>query len=474
LNESLLQAAAVYQLDEEATHRMFLATQQIASKGTVSSEEIKLQLGEVLPGAYNISARALGMSTSEMSKALERGDVTSADFLPKFQQQLKSETEIAANSISESSTGKINAFNNAITKLQLTVGEGILPVANLGLDIVNSALKGVTGNIDILLQGFRFLVAVLAGSLLKSLFGFVKGLFTARTAMFGVGQAASLVAGMVGKLTARFLLFTAITDTLGLIWQSFQDGSGVIKEFADTSIKNLEAYKKAVLDSQNVGSPGAKKRPANRLELRGESGLEKTFIGQGINALAGAGSFVANPFEIFGKNKVGSGNAARDLERLGSFFGAGEVQKRYKDTIKNTDTISQNNDFISAEIERLFSDPTSDLNKTIAIDNQIEMINRKKRALDPNDKSGIRDLQSQENELIKQREVPFESIGKMSSVLQTQIEGIETTLKELDDLDASGGITGDEYLTRTTKLKADLEILKTKQEDFNKAIRSGV
>jgi tape measure domain-containing protein len=56
--------------------------QQMISKGTVSSEELRQQLGERLYGAMQIAARSLGITTQAFSDLLERGMIPTGRFLP--------------------------------------------------------------------------------------------------------------------------------------------------------------------------------------------------------------------------------------------------------------------------------------------------------------------------------------------------------------------------------------------------------
>ncbi|MVM36229.1 tape measure protein [Spirosoma sp. HMF4905] len=66
-----------------------LAIGQMMSKGTVQSEELRGQLGERLPGAFNIAAHAMGVTTSKLSDMLKNGEVVASDFLPRFAAELE-------------------------------------------------------------------------------------------------------------------------------------------------------------------------------------------------------------------------------------------------------------------------------------------------------------------------------------------------------------------------------------------------
>jgi tape measure domain-containing protein len=86
--ESVARAAATLGLSADETSGALLAIGQMMSKGSVQSEELRGQLGERLPGAFIIAARAMGVSTAELGKMLEKGEVLASDFLPKFAAEL--------------------------------------------------------------------------------------------------------------------------------------------------------------------------------------------------------------------------------------------------------------------------------------------------------------------------------------------------------------------------------------------------
>jgi tape measure domain-containing protein len=65
-----------------------LATSQVFSKGKVSAEELRQQIGERLPGAFTIFAQSIGKTPQELDKMLEKGEVGLNDFM-KFVQELQ-------------------------------------------------------------------------------------------------------------------------------------------------------------------------------------------------------------------------------------------------------------------------------------------------------------------------------------------------------------------------------------------------
>lgn len=111
------QAARVLQLSAEDVQGVLLAVSQIMSKGTVSSEELRGQIGERLPGAFNIAARAIGVTTQELSDMLQQGRVLSNDFLPKFAAQLQREFAGGVEKATQTAGAAFQRARNDITAM---------------------------------------------------------------------------------------------------------------------------------------------------------------------------------------------------------------------------------------------------------------------------------------------------------------------------------------------------------------------
>lgn len=77
----------VMNLSADKTKLAFLAVEQMVSKGSISMEELRRQLGESVP-AFGALAEAMGVSTGELSKMISEGKVITADALPKLIEQL--------------------------------------------------------------------------------------------------------------------------------------------------------------------------------------------------------------------------------------------------------------------------------------------------------------------------------------------------------------------------------------------------
>ena len=72
---SVSKAAGVLGLKTDELSGVYLALEQMLSKGKVTTEELRRQLGERLPGAFGIMADAIGVNTRELDKMLRKGEI---------------------------------------------------------------------------------------------------------------------------------------------------------------------------------------------------------------------------------------------------------------------------------------------------------------------------------------------------------------------------------------------------------------
>tara|TARA_R100000544_G_scaffold37228_1_gene28140 strand:- start:5939 stop:8818 length:2880 start_codon:yes stop_codon:yes gene_type:complete len=86
---TVTKASGVLGLKTDELTGIYLALEQMLSKGKVTTEELRRQLGERLPGAFGIMADAIGVNTRELDKMLRAGEILSAEALPKFAKQLE-------------------------------------------------------------------------------------------------------------------------------------------------------------------------------------------------------------------------------------------------------------------------------------------------------------------------------------------------------------------------------------------------
>ena len=117
------EAAAVMGLSAADAQGVFLALEQIVSKGTVSAEELRGQLGERLPGAFQAAARALGVTTSELDGMLRRGEVLAEDLLPLLAAELSETFGDALPDATASARSEFARLRNALLELGAAAAE---------------------------------------------------------------------------------------------------------------------------------------------------------------------------------------------------------------------------------------------------------------------------------------------------------------------------------------------------------------
>ncbi|MFP5223098.1 MAG: tape measure protein [Acidobacteriota bacterium] len=121
--EAVAQASSVLGLSAGDTSGVLLALGQMISKGKVQAEELRGQLGERLPGAFQIAARSMGVTTSELDKMLTTGGIATDVFLPKFTTELKKAFQSEAASAGNSGQAAFNRLQNAWDNLKLSLAD---------------------------------------------------------------------------------------------------------------------------------------------------------------------------------------------------------------------------------------------------------------------------------------------------------------------------------------------------------------
>ena len=137
--EGVSAAGAALALSQDDLNGIYLALGQMVSKGKVQAEELRGQLGERLPGAFQLAAKAMGMTTAELDKAMQKGEVLASDLLPKLGSTLKNEFGDAAVDAADGAQGAVNRLSTAWTDLKANIGDNkvILTAINLLTDALN-------------------------------------------------------------------------------------------------------------------------------------------------------------------------------------------------------------------------------------------------------------------------------------------------------------------------------------------------
>jgi len=188
------------------------------SKGKVSAEELRGQLGERIPGAFQIAARAMGMSTAELDKFMSSGNLLSTEFLPKFAAQLKSEFAGGVETASQSVAANLNRMNTAFFELKSTIGEIFLPVINGVVKAFVAFSNAVNENkplFTFLIVSFTTLASIIAVTTaaqwaLNTAMAFAAGLTGVGWIGIAAAGAAALAVGLYAASSAQDALNSSI------------------------------------------------------------------------------------------------------------------------------------------------------------------------------------------------------------------------------------------------------------------------
>lgn len=139
---SVSEASTVLGLTADETQGALLAISQMMSKGKVSAEELRGQLGERLPGAFQTAAKAMGVSTMKLDEMLKAGELMADDFLPKFATELRKTFAEGLPDAVNSAQANLNRFKNDLFEIKAKIaGSGFM-------DGVVVALGRISAEID--------------------------------------------------------------------------------------------------------------------------------------------------------------------------------------------------------------------------------------------------------------------------------------------------------------------------------------
>lgn len=131
---------SLQQLDSALT-----ATTQVFSKGKVSAEELRQQIGERLPGAFSLFAKSMGMTPQELDKALEKGQVSLQDF-QKFAETLFKEYGESAKIMADGPDAAGDRLQVVLSELKEAVG----PILkDIGASFQNFASEAIKSFMDL-------------------------------------------------------------------------------------------------------------------------------------------------------------------------------------------------------------------------------------------------------------------------------------------------------------------------------------
>ncbi len=215
---AVLEAGTVLGSSQQQMQGALLALEQMISKGKVSMEELRRQLGNALPGAMQIAARAMGTTSQGLQEMLESG-LDSQKFVIAFGNQLHKEFGDKATKAAHTLRAELARLNNEIFNLKTSFLDGDAgkafadTIRQLVIVLKSPELKGS-------LQGISQFLTFLLKNIkpLMIIFGLLLG-------NMAVGRAASGIAGVLGfaggalKTGSDLLILTKGLKWFPRIWE---------------------------------------------------------------------------------------------------------------------------------------------------------------------------------------------------------------------------------------------------------------
>jgi tape measure domain-containing protein len=196
--EQIAGSAVKARLSTDELEGVMKAFEQMMSKGTIQAEELRGQLGDRLPGAFQIAARAANMTVEQFTKAVSDGKIGSDQVISIARElgktygaaQAGTETLLVAQARFENATnrflsntakgGFVQAYQELLNKLTTMLNDGtadkFASALSTALTAVVDVLKFCADNANGLKLAFEALIAVKVVAWLFTLPGLFKTL----------------------------------------------------------------------------------------------------------------------------------------------------------------------------------------------------------------------------------------------------------------------------------------------------------
>lgn len=282
---AVAEAARVNRSSTQEMQGVFTALTQIVSKGAVQMEELRQQLGDRLPGALKLMADGLGVTTAELTKMLEQGQVTSDALLP-FADELTKRFGPGLGDALKSVTAQIGRLGNAAFESLVRFGqagfiEAFGDFADRLTSLLNSAdfrafterassaLASLVDFIGFAVENFRVLAAAGTAFLalrLTPLVIAIAGAFkvfaidalSAAGGLRAVGLASTTATGRLTAVRGAVLGLTGAlrvllsTTGIGLLVAAIGAGVALWATEADSATEAMVGHEKIVNDVKNA------------------------------------------------------------------------------------------------------------------------------------------------------------------------------------------------------------------------------
>lgn len=277
----------------------FRALTQIMSKGKVQAEELRGQLGDRMPGAMQLMAEGLGITTEKLDKMMEKGELTRSTLLNmaaaasgRVSAQLAAALDSPAAKLADfqnrlqvfkeqiAGSGFLDAMADAFDRMAKAlstpeaadaaraIGEGLADIVTWATELVSS------GNLDTIVEWAQNLgiawIGLQMASIITGLYGFVTAIGATTIAVFGLDVAmapvlvglaglAAAVAVVVGAFAAWKLAewaydnFPAFAEgVMGVKNAALNAWDGILQMWEMTAVKLRNSFTKLTTNLSNL------------------------------------------------------------------------------------------------------------------------------------------------------------------------------------------------------------------------------
>lgn len=223
----------------ETSRRVFKALEQMAGKGVVSMEELKLQLADSLPGAVALAAQSMDMTTQEFIKMTSQGKILANDFLPKFGRTVRKELGGSFDEASKGSAAALARYQNAMIDLKGTLATSGLMDALIAFTRALAKVANAFVGLSPQMQKFIVFALIITAALGPILFAFGQLLIIipALAASWGAIAVAAPWIAIAAALGGAVWAFKKLSDMAGGFKNAMLVLGGVILDMVFTPLR---------------------------------------------------------------------------------------------------------------------------------------------------------------------------------------------------------------------------------------------
>ena len=340
--EAVTMAGSKLGLSGDEVKGTLTAIQQMMSKGKISAEELRQQLGDRLPGAVQIMAKALGISTQALDKQMRAGELGISTLI-KFANELKKRYDINENTKIDTIVAAEARLYNARMKFidQLDKIIGFSDAYKNTLNALTGAINGADGKardlvITVVSVGAALTAAFIASRAVPAIFAIGQAVYSLTAAIVTLN-----VASMAGGFTTIIRLLVAASVGIA----AYYGASKLMDKALDdtkksmlTTLPAVDAYIEAQKTlASSVRAPTIEYIKQTEAALKFQEGLKTTALESYTKAQERMNEAFANGATRADVDKIGESMGIKKISE--DSFNAIQQVMRLKGTLKELQDI---------------------------------------------------------------------------------------------------------------------------------------